>query len=233
MIYITSQPKSAAGRGSQTLSERAYDQLKAMILSNELQGGRNMLEDEVVELVGMSRTPLRAALAKLEYEGLITIIPRRGIRIMTVTLDDLFEIYSLLEAVEALAVEVLVKADNHAVTGAILVGLVDEMDAALTENQLDTWASTYSLFHRTLVGQTGMQRLEKLAENLLDQSHRVRIFTLRMRDKPLTVNASQLALAEAIRDGNLDRALQINKRHAQKRLEEIAAIFERFLLKEL
>lgn len=226
----TVSPATAPNRRSQPLSEWAYEQLKAKILSNELQGGRYMLEDEVNELLGISRTPLRSALAKLEHEGLITIIPRRGIRIMTVTLDDLFEIYSLLEAVETLAIKVLVKAEQHKANGVMLLDLVDKMDAALTENNLDVWADTYSRFHRTLVGQTGMKRLEKLAENLLDQSHRVRILTLRLREKPLTVNASQRALALAIRDGDLAKALEINENHAESRLTEISAIFQKFQL---
>jgi DNA-binding GntR family transcriptional regulator len=113
------------------------------------------------------------------------------------------------------------------------VELVDSMDAALTENDLELWADIYTDFHRTLVGQTGMKRLEKLAENLLDQSYRVRIFTLRMRDKPFTVSANQRSLALAIRDGDLEKALGVNEHNAEKRLAEISEIFQKFKLTHL
>jgi len=233
MTPLQKPPPKAHRKTQRLLSQKAYEQLKSMILSNKLQGGRYMLEEEVNEIVGMSRTPLRGALAKLEHEGLISIFPRRGIRIMTLTLDDLFEIYRLLEVIEALAIKTLVNADDHSEKGKQLLALIDTMEAALDNSSLNEWAEAYAAFHKMLVSLTNMKRLEKLAGNLLDQSHRVRVFTLRLRDQPVNVNTSQHALAEAIKKGDEDLALELNRRHSTNRLVEIAEIFEKFDITQL
>ena len=81
----------------------AYVRLKNEIRENRLPPGFQAPEPEIAERLGMSRTPVREALIRLEAEGLVELIPRRGARVMPISPTDMAEIYDLLTALEPLA----------------------------------------------------------------------------------------------------------------------------------
>lgn len=229
----SAKKKSKKSKKSEPLSKQAYDLLKSLILNNTLQGGRYMLEDEVAELVDMSRTPFREALVQLQNDGLIEIIPRRGIRVLPLNVDDLREIYQVLENLESLAAEIITKSDRHEDFADELEAIVDEMEVALNRDDLDAWSVANEHFHRTVVNLAGMDRLKKFAHNLLDQSHRVRSFTLRLREKPVRSTANQRALVREIRAGNWRQAREIHKAHKLSWVEEMSELFKKFNITQL
>lgn len=83
-----------------TLKEKAYQELKRMILSGELDQGANVTEQSLVNVLAMSRTPIRAALEKLEAEGLVQYTPNKGVTIVDLSLRqavDIFDYRMILE----------------------------------------------------------------------------------------------------------------------------------------
>ena len=95
-------PRSGKG-GRESFAERAYRELKRRILDNRLTVGTQYMEQEVAELLSMSRTPTREALIRLANEGLVEIRPRHGMRIKPISLRDMREIYEVITALEASA----------------------------------------------------------------------------------------------------------------------------------
>lgn len=91
----------------------AVDTLKDMILSNKLQAGSNHLEAELASLLGMSRTPVREATLILEAQGLVSVVPRHGVKILAISPKDMTEIYQVLTELECLSAE-LAATKNHA-----------------------------------------------------------------------------------------------------------------------
>lgn len=216
-----------------SMAQTAYKEIKKLILGNQLQGGSHILEEELAAMLGMSRTPLREALVQLQNEGHIQIVPRRGIRIVPLTIDDLREIYEILQTLEARAAEsISVRPDRQEVSDK-LAAIVDEMRAALAADDLDRWAVANERFHRDLVAHAGNGRLEQFCRTLLDQSHRVRVFTLRLRKPPLRSTENHAVLVKAIRDGDAEQARLIHVRHKNEWLDELREIIDRLQIARL
>jgi DNA-binding GntR family transcriptional regulator len=87
------------------LSDEVTDDIRAAILSHQLEPGRKLSEDELALQVGVSRGPIREALARLEREGLVIIERHKGARVASWSLKDIEEIYSMRSALEELAIE--------------------------------------------------------------------------------------------------------------------------------
>jgi|LakMenEpi03Aug12_release.lakeMendotaPanAssembly.Ray.scaffolds.fasta_scaffold22436_1 DNA-binding GntR family transcriptional regulator len=86
-----------------TAQDQAYDYLKQRILSGEFPGGMRLNPTEVATLLGVSRTPVREALHRLDIEGLVTLTPNRGVVVTALTLELVRELFKIRGALEALA----------------------------------------------------------------------------------------------------------------------------------
>ncbi|CAM2178547.1 GntR family transcriptional regulator [Burkholderia cenocepacia] len=107
------------------LGAEAYERLKSAIRAGELQAGDRLVEKDITERFGMSRTPVREALKRLEAESLLTYEPRRGLTVTRPTHQMIMELYSMREALEAKAASL---AAQHAseIEIAALSSLVNE-----------------------------------------------------------------------------------------------------------
>ena len=90
-------------------TEQAYRQIKQKILDTEYPPGAQLLEQDLCAELGLSRTPVREALVRLQQEGLLEIVPRHGARISVLSPADMREIYEILTSLEPTAVELLAR----------------------------------------------------------------------------------------------------------------------------
>ena len=86
----------------------AYETLKHAIVIGEIPAGSRIVETEYAERMHISRTPLREALRKLEIDGLVEYLPRRGVMVRTFTVDDVEEIYTIRNTLEMLTLPAVV-----------------------------------------------------------------------------------------------------------------------------
>ena len=209
----------------------AYDVIKQRILGNEYPGGFHLLEQQLALDFDMSRTPLKEALVRLESDGLIQIVPRRGIRVIPLTANDIHEIYTVLSPLETLAAELIaIRTDNkHEV--AALEAQVEAMRRALNKSNLGAWAEADEKFHRCLVDMSGNSRLSIAARTLLDQSQRFRMFTLRLREKPVRSTDNHASLVQAIKEHDPKRARLVHMDHKADWKKNMEALLERFSIK--
>ena len=98
------KPKSAA-TGSENLSARVYQEIKGLILCNEIMPGQKLHHQELSDRLGVSRTPVREALTRLVQEGYVRLLPNRGFICKEIGMQEAEELYDLREALEAFAVE--------------------------------------------------------------------------------------------------------------------------------
>lgn len=193
--------------------ERAYRQIKQLILDNELPPGSFVLQEELGARIGVSRTPIREALVRLESDGLIEVRPRRGMRVLPVSPEGMREIYEVLTVLEAQAARLAAERGVDAAGLAALDAAVRAMDLALAADNLVAWAEADERFHETLTAASGNARLIAMVATVTEQAHRVRRLTLRLREKPLRSNQDHRALVEAIRRGDGAAAFAIHERH--------------------
>ncbi len=164
----------------------------------------------------MSRTPVREALNSLEKDGLIEVIPRRGVRVLPLSSKDMAEIYTILTSLESTAAEQVANQGLSSEQLAQLQDSVDSMESALHQNNLLAWAEADARFHKQLVELAQNERLTGMVEMLLDQAHRARMITLKLRPKPAQSNVDHQAVIDAIarRDGKA--AFAIHRDHREK-----------------
>ena len=217
----------------QSSSEIAYSKLKAQILQNELAAGYQATEEEIARQLGMSRTPTREALMRLQNEGLVEVRPRHGMRVLPVSVDDMREIYDILTSLESMAAGQIAQKGLSDTELEELSSTVADMDAALKADDLVAWAEADKDFHSLLVSLHGNVRMQTLVNNFMDQSHRCRMLTLKLRPRPDRSNADHAAVLEAIRRRDPDAARRIHRQHREKSAAMLIDLLEDLGLKQL
>jgi DNA-binding GntR family transcriptional regulator len=199
-----------------SFAEQAYMELKQQILQNRLPAGSQFLEQEIAERLNMSRTPTREAMVRLANEGLIEVRPRHGMRVLPISPKDMAEIYEIITALESAAAGLVAEKGLDKDGLRPLIRAVEDMEVALSADDLEAWARADHQFHSSLVELTGNQRLMHLIDTFHDQGHRVRMTTLHMRPKPDKSNADHRAVVEAILDGDAHNAREIHRAHRER-----------------
>ncbi len=217
----------------QTRAEAAYDQLKIQILNNDLPAGFQAMEPELALKFGVSRTTIREALIRLTAEGLVEMIPRRGARVLPLRADDMREIYQVLIALEPEAAASIADTNPSEQDLRPLVAATAAMEQALEQEDLEAWAAADDLFHRSLLDLNGNKRVEQFVSSLLDQAHRARIVTLRLREVPKKSSAEHRELLNYLRSGNAKEARRCFRNHRERAAGEILSVLEKYKLAQL
>jgi len=218
-------------RISQT--ERAYTEIRRRILENELSAGTQVLEQELAEMLEMSRTPVREAMVRLADEGMVEVRPRHGMRVLPISADDMREIYDVLTALESMAAERVAARGVSPEELRALKQAVADMDAALAADDLRTWAAADERFHLLLVEYCDNQRLRALVSGYWDQSHRVRLVTLGLRPKPVDSNKDHAAVVDAIARGDAVAARRLHRQHRVRSGETLVNLLKTHGLTQL
>ena len=200
-------------------TQRAIQALRDMIFTGELAAGSNHLESELALRLEMSRTPVREAALTLESQGLLELIPRKGVRILPVSPDDMAEIYDVLTELESLSACNAASFQYDAEDLQTLASAIDEMESAVSSNDLERWAKADDEFHRELVRLGRNSRVSAIFELMNDQVRRARAVTLYVRPVPHRSNEDHKKVFQAIQSGDAELASQTHRAHRQKAKE--------------
>ena len=196
-------------------SQRAIQELRSRIFSGDLAAGSDHLESELAELLDMSRTPVREAVLTLESQGLLELRPRKGVRILPLSPEDMSEIYDILTELESHAAERAAMANYDKDDLADLVRAIDDMDKAISKSDLDAWAEADDRFHAELVRLGGNSRIRAIVGMMSDQVRRARTTTLFMRPLPVKSNEDHRTVLSAIQSGDATKARDCHRQHRQ------------------
>ena len=157
------------------LRDVVFNTLRQAILKGELKPGERLMEIQLANKLGVSRTPVREAIRKLELEGLVLMIPRKGAEVTEITRQDMEDVLEVRTALEELAVK---DACDH-ITDAQLSELKkasNEFKKALLEGKdLVTCADADMHFHDVILSATNNRRLIQMLNNLSEQMYRYRM----------------------------------------------------------
>lgn len=216
-----------------TLVDHAYQAMRQRILDNVWPPGFQALEQELALQLGVSRTPVREAVIRLQNEGLVEIIPRRGVRVLPVSSQDMEEIYAILTALECLAAETVARRKPTDQELRPLRDATDRMEKALARNDLDGWARADEAFHYALVNLAHNRHLLSAVMRYWDRVHRARMFTLRLRPAPVHSTREHRALVQRLAEGDAAGAARVNREHRQRASRELVGIFRSFRLQQI
>lgn len=229
----TKAPEKIAGQKKKPNTFHAVDTLKDMILSNQLQAGSNHLEAELASLLGMSRTPVREATLILEAQGLVSVIPRHGVKILSISPKDMTEIYQVLTELECLSAELAATKNHPDEEFLVAETAIRDMENALENEDLEAWAVADDKFHSELVRLGENQRVINIFDMYTDQVKRARMLTLRLRPIPTKSNEDHRKVLEAIRSGQSEVAVKVHKEHRIQAGQMLVNLLEKFGLSNL
>jgi DNA-binding GntR family transcriptional regulator len=211
----------------------AYSRLKEEIRTNRMPPGYQAPEPEIALRLGMSRTPVREALIRLEAEGLVELVPRRGARVLPIRPEDMREIYEILSALEPEAAAAVAARGPSDAELLPLEDATSDMERALADNDLDAWADADDRFHMQLLDLNGNKRLHKIITAVLDQVHRARIVTLRLRALPERSTREHRDILECMRRGDAAGTRDAFRAHREQSARELLELLETYKLGQL
>lgn len=194
----------------ENLTQQAYRSIRDEITSGRIDGQQHFTEAYFAERYGISKSPIREALNRLESEGLITIIPRRGAFVRKFSIHDLEEIYELREVLEALAVR------NAVLDPKTLTRLREIAHAAQSyfeKNDKSNYIRKDAAFHTMLARASTNARLRRMVEGMQNQ-----ILILRRQTFELTGQSSikqHLRIVDALEQGDRETAAELMVEHIQ------------------
>ena len=231
VLALRSRPQEAQAEAP-SLVDEAYQALKTAIRDNVFPPGHQAAEPEIARQLGMSRTPVHEAIIRLQEEGLVQVLPRRGILISPISADDMREIYDVLIAVEGMAAARLADAGGGPAVAA-LEQATAAMEQALERQSLQDWAAADEGFHELLTERCGNRRLARVAATVRDQSHRARLFTLHLRPLPVASAAEHRRITDAIRQGDAAAAEAAARTHRAQARDALLPLLAQYGMRNL
>ncbi len=235
VLALRALTQAAARPEATSLVDEAYQALKTAIRDNVFPPGHQAAEPEIARQLGMSRTPVHEAIIRLQEEGLVQVLPRRGVLICPVSADDISEIYDVLIAVEGMAAALLAALPEDAAAAAAeaLEQETAAMEQALERGKLLDWAAADERFHRLLTERCGNRRLARVAATVQDQSHRARLFTLHVRPLPTASAAEHRRITDAIRGGAAPEAESAARAHRIRARDALLPLLTQYGMRNL
>ncbi len=216
------RPAAPSSPARPSLAEAAYAALKASILEGLLPPGHEAVEQAIADQLGMSRTPVHEAVLRLQHEGMVRILPRRGVMVLPIDPEDLRQTYQVLIALEGEAAALLAARGSAAAdTLAAMQEATAAMEAALAAGDRGAWAAADDRFHRALLAGCGNPKLARLAATAADQAQRARAATAARRGEPETSGIEHEAIMAALAAADPDAARTALARHRARASADI------------
>ncbi|MBN9063961.1 MAG: GntR family transcriptional regulator [Rhizobiales bacterium 65-9] len=200
---------------SPSLKSRTYDALKAAIGAMKIydQDAELRLDERALSLqFGVSRTPLREALAQLEQEGLVRIAPRRGIYIVRKTKAEILEMITVWAALESMAARLATQVATDADISS-LHNLVDTFSSAALGEHMDEYSDANIRFHAAIINLSGCKLIADITNGLFMHVRAIRQRTIFERDRARRSIVDHKEIVEALEARNAERAERLVREH--------------------
>lgn len=196
------------------LGEIVYETLREAIIKQILKPGERLMEQELAEEMGVSRTPVREALRKLELEGYVVMIPRKGAYVAGLSIKDINNVFEIRGALETLAAGLAASRATQEEIEEMERNLV--MEAALFEtSDLPKTIEVDTRFHELIYRASKNNRLQNMLKDLRDQVQRFRTTTLAVPGRMKFALDEHRRIVEAIAAGNVQEAKLAIREHIE------------------
>ena len=198
-----------------SLKDRIYDSLKQAITAMNIYADQAELrldERELSEKLAISRTPIREALARLEQEGLVRIVPRKGVYIVRKTKAEILDMITVWAALESMAARLItLHASDEEI--ASLRKLFATFDGEDIRAHIDEYSETNIGFHQTILKLSKSPLLEQLADGLFIHMRSIRTRTISEKDRADRSIVDHLHIIEALEARDIDLAERLVREH--------------------
>ena len=196
------------------LRDVVFNTLRQAILRGELKPGERLMEIQLANKLGVSRTPIREAIRKLELEGLVLMIPRKGAEVAEITEKSLKDVLEIRRALEDLAVRLACeKITKEELKDLKKAG--DDFKKVLKSQDITEVAEADVRFHDVIYMATDNPKLIQLLNNFREQMYRFRVEYLKKAEVRPQLLAEHDEIIKYITEGNKEEASRVVTRHIE------------------
>ncbi|WP_333645559.1 GntR family transcriptional regulator [Lacrimispora sp.] len=194
------------------LRDVVFNTLRQAILKGELAPGERLMEIQLADRLGVSRTPIREAIRKLELEGLVLMIPRKGAEVARISEKSLRDVLEVRRSLEELAIELACQRMDEEAVEELEKKQEEFRNAVLKGNAMEI-AETDEAYHDVIFKGTCNDRLVQMINNLREQMYRYRLEYIKDKDKRQALVAEHENILEAVRRGRVMDAKEAMREH--------------------
>lgn len=197
-----------------SLKEKAYEYIREKIVTCEMMPGDIINEKALISQTGCGRTPVREALNVLERDGLVRIVPRRGMFVSEISVKDIYDMFVFKQEVEPL----ITRRSGSKIPEKDLLAFKEIFSTPLERQQ---YAKADSEFHALFLKACDNKYYQLIMNLISDQSFRVRILTNEDSTRIWESSQEHLAIIDALLEKDIERAACAMDKHYQNALENI------------
>ncbi|MBE5876784.1 MAG: GntR family transcriptional regulator [Lachnospiraceae bacterium] len=202
------------------LRDVVFNTLRQAILTGEMKPGERLMEIHLANKLGVSRTPIREAIRKLELEGLVIMIPRRGAEVAQITWKNLKDVLEVRKVLDVLAIELACERMTRDEL-AQLKAACEEFEAATVTQDATVIAKADVALHDIIVASTRNDRLIQLVNNLAEQMYRYRFEYIKDMSQHHILVEEHNAMYQSILQKDKETAAAVVRKHVDNQEEAI------------
>ena len=203
---------------SRPIREIAYEVLKKAIITGEIPAGERIVETDYADRLHISRTPLREALRKLERDGLVEYVMRRGVIVHAFTTEDVEQIYTIRNCLEMLTLpDIIEKATPENI--AHLRELLAKMDELNAKNDVEALSPGAREYHTAITAISGKNRILRVIEGQDEYIRRFSAMVIKQEDRRNEANEEHHRLVDLIEQKDLPAFEALMKQHIERSKE--------------
>lgn len=199
-------------RNYKPLGEIVFDYLKNAIISGELKPGQRLMEIDIAKQLGVSRTPVREAIRKLEKEKFIEMIPRKGAYVSSTTLKEMMDVLEVRRLIEGFAAESAAK-NMKDDTLALLYRTHKGFLKALDDNDRESMVALDNEFHDLILSASDNLKLVEIQRSLAEQILRYRSSYFNEFKNYDELKSMHENIYKAIAEKNIEKAGELSREH--------------------
>ena len=203
------------------LRDVVFNTLRQAILVGELKPGERLMEIQLADKLGVSRTPIREAIRKLELEGLVLMIPRRGAEVADITEKSLRDVLEVRGALEDLAVELACDRITEEAVEQLKIA-AQAFQQTLRSEDVTQYAEADVKFHDVIYQATENQKLIQLLNNLREQMYRYRVEYLKKTEVHERLLAEHEYIIECIEKRDKEAAKKAIATHVDNQVKTVS-----------
>lgn len=203
------------------LRDVVFNTLRQAILKGDLKPGERLMEIQLATKLGVSRTPVREAIRKLELEGLVLMVPRKGAEVAQITEKSMVDVLEIRRALEELAVRLA--CERMTPEGLENLKQAEEkFEKVLGQEDITTVAGADVEFHDTILRATDNQKLIQLLSQFREQMYRYRVEYLKREECHPQVIKEHQDIIQTIENRNKDEAAEYICNHIDSQVKAVA-----------
>ncbi len=179
------------------LRDVVFNTLRNAILTGELEPGERLMEIKLADKLGVSRTPIREAIRKLELEGLVVMTPRKSAEVARITKEDMTDVLEVRRVLECLAVDLSCAKITDEIIKELEENLI-QFEKAVKKNDIKEIALTDVDFHEIIYKSTENKRLIQILNNLREQMYRYRFEYIKDKETRENLISEHKKIADAL-----------------------------------